>query len=158
MKFQYIIPILAVALFSVVAVNWMGAEEDTVADRAGEYARSTYQYAPDADTITDAEIDTLMPDFRFWSHWAYHYTIDVDNISGTTNIIAILQERSGDTTGDWFEVGRDTLSAAGTIRLPLTTDTDPQKGQVQGRRQRLIIDGAGTQSSEYTIIGNYRMW
>jgi hypothetical protein len=79
--------------------------------------------------------------------WSYNYVVTAANVSGTTNIIAILQESNARTGNVWYEVERDTLAAAGTKRLHGGT-TKPL-GYVKGVRQRLILDGSGTQVSTY---------
>ncbi|MBK6622905.1 MAG: hypothetical protein IPG32_19340 [Saprospirales bacterium] len=74
--------------------------------------------------------------WTFYDLWNYNYTLTATQLSGTTNIIAVLQENnyiSGNTTA-WYEVERDTLVGAGTLRLYGGTNTAPSyvKGSGNG--------------------------
>lgn len=95
------------------------------------------------DTITNATNDTVDIPVNLLTDRNWAWSIVCTNLSGTTAVIAIVQEAS--TTGtaasavDWDEIGRDTFSATGQdwIRGSHTT----------GFKHRLILDGSGTQST-----------
>jgi len=95
------------------------------------------------DTITNATNDTVEIPVNLLTDRNWAWTIVATNISGTTAVIATVEEAS--TTGtqaaaiDWDVIGRDTFSATGQdwIRGEHTT----------GFKQRLILDGSGTQST-----------
>lgn len=101
-----------------------------------------------SDTITDAENDTLYLGANLISRWSYNWHINTTQLSGTENIIAIVQETnnasaSQSTPTDWIEVARDTFTANEDGRI--TGET------VYGIKQRLILDGSGTQSTTYSV-------
>lgn len=115
-----------------------------------------YQYTWTADTITNTEADTLTGVTLYYDLWNYNYTLTATQLSGSTNIIAVLQENNyttGNTTA-WYEVERDTLVGAGTLRLYGASNTAPSL--VKGVRQRVIQTGVGTQSSRYTLKGTWK--
>ena len=121
-------------------------------------APAYFFYEPTDGSITNTAIDTLLVPYGFWSHHNYSLTVDVTNSSGTTDIIAIIQERSGQNTGTWFEVDRDTIAATGQLKFPSANNVEVvDKDKVQGRRQRLILDGGGTHVSTYSVQANYRL-
>lgn len=116
-------------------------------------AASSYYIYPsggttyNGDTITNATNDTVdIPD-RLLNDRNWAWTITATNISGTSSVIAIVQEAS--TTGaastaiDWDEIGRDTFAPGGSA-----TVSDWIRGEhTTGFRHRLILDGSGTQST-----------
>lgn len=115
-----------------------------------------YQYTWTTDTITNTESDTLTGVTLYYDLWNYNFTNTATQLSGTTNLIHVLQENnyiSGNTTA-WYEVERDTLAGAGTLRLYGGTNTAPS--YVKGVRQRVILTGVGTQSSRYTLKGTWK--
>lgn len=114
-----------------------------------------YQTPETSDTITDAENDTLSVSPNLISFWTYNHTIDITSLSGSVSIIAILQENNERTGGTWYEVERDTATGAGQLRLH-GADTPSGLGYVKGIRQRLILDGSGTQSTKYTKNSTYK--
>ena len=106
-----------------------------------------YTYPWPSDTITNTGADTLTVPTTLVSLWSYNYVITAANVSGTTSIIAVLQESNARTGTVWYEVERDTLAAAGTKRLhggAINT-----LGYVKGLRHRLILTGTGTHVSTY---------
>jgi hypothetical protein len=118
-----------------------------------------YQTGETIDTIANAANDTLTFAPNLISKWIYNHTVDVTSLSGTVNIIAILQENNERTGGTWYEVERDTLAAAGQIRLHGAYNASKNSqvtGFVKGLRQRLVLDGSGTQSSRYIHNGTYK--
>lgn len=124
-------------------------------DDAENLAARNWFYQTTSDTITDAENDTIVTNFGFYTQWTYNVTLEATQLSGTTSIIAILQEQNPYATSenDWYEVERDTISATGIIRL---YGGSGDLAHVKGRRQRVVLDGSGTQSSTYTLDTNYK--
>lgn len=102
----------------------------------------TYTFTP--DTITNTESDTLLLPADFISPWSYAYQIVMDSLSGTDTLSFVVQEsvlRSGNT--DWITVATGAGSAS--VRTRITG------ALMYGRRQRIIVNGAGTQSTRYSI-------
>jgi hypothetical protein len=113
-------------------------------------AGGIYKPAVKTATITNTGADTTLVPVNLISLWAYNWTASATQTSGTSNIIVVVQE-SNETTGNlWYEVGRDTLSAAtgGLIKNG--------KGTVGGVRQRVIATGVGTHVSAYRLTGTYK--
>ena len=113
----------------------------------------TYKYSASLDTLTNTANDTINIDELLTSQWTYNWQINCTNISGTTNIIAILQESNNNS--NWYEVERDTAATTEILRLhgsELNADPDNNVlGYVKGLYQRLILDGGGTHSTSYTV-------
>jgi hypothetical protein len=102
----------------------------------------TYIFTP--DTITNAESDTLLLPADFISPWSYAYHVVMDSLSGTDTLSFLIQEsvlRNGNT--DWITVATGAGSAS--VRTRITG------ALMYGRRQRIIVNGAGTQSTRYSI-------
>lgn len=102
-----------------------------------------------SDTITNAENDTLYLGANLVSRWSYNWHINTTELSGTQDVIAIVQETnnasaSQSTPTDWIEVARDTIDTA-SEDIRITGET------VYGIKQRLILDGTGTQSTTYDV-------
>lgn len=115
-----------------------------------------YQYTWTSDTITNTEADTLTGVTSLYDLYNYNFTSTATQLSGTTSLIHILEEnnfQSGNTTA-WYEVERDTMAGAGTLRLYGGSNT--AQSLVKGVRQRVIIKGIGTQSSRYTLKGTWK--
>lgn len=106
-----------------------------------------------SDTITDAGNDTLTVPVTLSSLWTYNYVVNATQTSGTTAIIAILQENNATSGAIWYELERDTIAGAGLVRLH-GLDIG---SFVKGSRQRLILDGSGTQVSPYTVTLTSKM-
>jgi hypothetical protein len=135
-------------IFGLLAVALTFMASRNADNEAREFQTTNVIYTNSwADTITDAANDTLLIPTALVSLWSYNYVITAANVSGTTNIIAILQENNARTGTVWYEVERDTLAAAGTKRLH--GGAINALGYVKGVRQRLILDGSGTQVSTY---------
>lgn len=115
-----------------------------------------YETATVADTLTDTENDTITHSTRFISLWTQNHTVDIVSLSGSVSVIAILQENNARTGGTWYEVERDTASAAGQIRLHGGSTSNTGLSYVKGLRQRLILDGSGTQSTTYSYKATYK--
>ena len=131
----------AVAAFSLLAFSSPDAET-----ASGVYRRSW------SGTITNAGNDTLSIPVTLSSLWTYNYVLNATQTSGTTSIIAIVQENNSTSGSVWYEETRDTLTGAGTIRVKQNEDIP----LVLGSRQRLILDGGGTQVSPYTVTGTFK--
>lgn len=113
-----------------------------------------YENTFTADTITNAENDTLTISPNLISFWSYNWTLRATQESGTKDVIFILQE-SNERTGDsWYEVERDTASGSGTTITRLFGSG--LSGRAQGVRQRVILDGSGTQSTTYVVKATYK--
>ena len=103
-----------------------------------------YAYTFTPDTITNAERDTLLLPADFVSPWSYVYHIVMDSLSGTDTLSFVIQEsilRSGNT--DWITVATAAGSANVSARIT--------GALMYGRRQRIIVNGAGTQSTRYSV-------
>ena len=95
-----------------------------------------------SDTITDTEADTIVINNNLFSFWKYNHTVKGVEESATIDLTLTLQE-SNTTSGDeWYTIATDSVDADGEI-ISITGDN-------YGVRQRLIITGAGSQSSIYT--------
>ena len=114
-----------------------------------EAAASSYYIYPtgsttyEIDTVTNATNDTVTIPVNLLTDRNGVWSIQCTNLSGTTAIIAIVEESTylGTTSSatDWHEIGRDTFSATGKDWIFLDHTT--------GFKQRLILDGSGTQST-----------
>lgn len=146
---KYLLPALLL-LCALVAFNWKGTDVpayEYTGDRSEVFepmASSIVRYTFTADTITDAENDTLSLPYNLFSSFTSLYQLTRTNLSGTTNVAVTLQQSaltSGDT--DWVTVG--TTSGTGATIEALTLNP------TYGIRYRLIVDGTGTQSTRYTV-------
>jgi hypothetical protein len=120
---------------------------------------SNYEYSPSADTITNTENDTLTVPTALASLWSYQNVVDCTRLSGTLALIYILEENNSRTGGVWYEVERDTITNAATAQGRLHGNegaANTTLGWVNGMRQRVIIDGSGTQSVRYTHKATYK--
>lgn len=113
---------------------------------------SIYQYTFTSDTITDTEADTLVLPVLLYSKWDYNWTVTTTQESGTTDITAKLYESHLSSGDSWYQL-TDTLALSGA------TDIDRLTGSpVAGIRQRLILTGAGTQTTTYTVKAIYKKY
>lgn len=124
------------------------ANYDLAGSSANYYLYPTSTTGYESVTITDAGNDTTTLGANLLSRWSYCWHINSTQSSGTESVIAILQETnnasaSQATPTDWIEVDRDTLTANEDLRM--TGDI------VYGAKQRLILDGSGTQSTAITL-------
>ena len=126
----------------------------TVAPSVVKYATSTEKAQVVSwvlDTITDAENDTLLMNRVQSSNWYGELQVDGRQISGT-QLLAVIVQGSAFPSPDsdqWDEVTRDTVNGS----LEQVTIDLGQMGRVN---YRVIIDGAGTQSSEYEAVLNLK--
>jgi hypothetical protein len=116
---------------------------------AFQSAANIYRYSWSADTLTNTANDTLLVPPNLVSLWTYNTVLTASNVSGTTDIILILQENNASTGAVWYEVERDTLNGAGSVRLH--GGSQAALGYVKGVRQRYIVDGDNTQVSVYSM-------
>lgn len=98
----------------------------------------------DADTITNAEKDTLAIPGTYITNYQINVSAVRTSISGTHNVKIYLDE-SGTSTGntDWRVIDSTSATTAtvGVIR----------QDKMYARRFRLRVSGTGTQSSRYKI-------
>lgn len=101
-----------------------------------------------ADTITNAENDTISIPAQFLDAWVPNVFLETTQLSGTQAINLIIQENSKLTgTTGWVSV--DTVALSGSSDADrLSYPAAPY--WVRGLRMRVIIDGSGTQSTRYT--------
>jgi hypothetical protein len=99
-----------------------------------------------ADTITNAENDTLSVAEPINSLYTYNAHFTLNNLSGTRSIKVYLQQSNVTSgTADWVSI--DSITASGsTVATYIADGTD-----FLGRRCRFIVDGTGTQSTRYTL-------
>jgi hypothetical protein len=159
-KFIYSALIAFVILAVAAPILMSSTDNETLTERLVGSAANYYLYPSSAtgftsDTITNAENDTLNLGSNLVSRWSYNWHINSTQLSGTESIIAIVQETnnassSQTTPTDWIEVARDTLTANEDLRIT---------GEVvYGIKQRLILDGSGTQSSTYSVKFAGKKW
>lgn len=103
-----------------------------------------FKPAATIDTITNAENDTITLTAKLYSQFQFNWTVITTQLSGTQSINAIVQESASDSDTDWYPV--DTVALSGSADLDRIVGT-----AVYGVRQRLIIDGSGTQSTRYRV-------
>lgn len=111
------------------------------------YAGRIHEF--DLDTLTNAETVTLPfpKSVNTMDVYDYLYQIKAENLSGTTAANVIVQESLFSTGNYWVPV--DTIAVSGSSDLFAT-------GTVQGVRQRLVIVGSGTQSTQIEVIARIR--
>jgi len=105
---------------------------------------STYRYAFTADTITNAEKDTLSFPVNLLSNFQLNVSTVRTSLSGTHNVKVYLDE-SNLTTGttDWRVIDSTSTTTATVATIRQAT--------IYGVRYRLRVSGTGTQSSRYTL-------
>ena len=133
-KVQYLFGLLIVGAFLAMA---FGNSEQY---KVGEY----YRYVPSADTITNAEKDTLLLPVTMYSQYTYCIQGVRTSLSGTHNVKFVLQQ-SNTTTGNTDWVGVDSTSTT-TATIGLL-----QGAELYGVRYRILVNGSGTQSSRYAL-------
>lgn len=115
-------------------------------DRA-EFAaapKTTYRYAWTADTITNAEKDTLSVPVNLLSNYQVQIQAVRTSLSGTHNVKLYLDESnllSGTTDWRVIDSTSTTTATIGAIRQETT----------YGIRYRVRVSGTGTQSSRYAM-------
>jgi len=104
------------------------------------------------DTLANTENDTLTMPENLISNWQYNYVLTSTQVSGTKNVIMILQENAVRSGGTWYELERDTATGASTTVHRLHGSANPDGlGWVKGVQQRIILDGSGTQAVTYQL-------
>jgi hypothetical protein len=143
MKRNHIFMLLGFALFTILALAFSAPQGE---DNVG----AMYRPAVKTATITNAGADTTLIPSNLFSLWTYSYTGSLTQTSGTSSVILIL-EGSNETTGNvWFEVARDTMSAAtGGLTKNLT-------GEVLCVRHRVRAIGVGTHVSAYRLSSVFK--
>lgn len=150
----FVLVAIAAPIFMASTAN-ESAKETIASSTANYYLYPVSATGYTSDTITNAENDTLTLGANLLSRWSYCWHINTTQLSGTESIIAIVQETnnassSQSTPTDWLEVDRDTLTANEDLRIT---------GEVvYGAKQRLILDGSGTQSSTYSVKFVGKKW
>ncbi len=109
-----------------------------------------YEYTWTKDTISNANNDTLYLPARLsplLSDFQVCYSIIRTSISGTANIAVKVEESaySSGTVTDWVSKATTAATTATAEHLVLS--------HVPGMRQRIVIDGTGTQSTSYVVRG-----
>jgi hypothetical protein len=103
-----------------------------------------YRYTWTADTITNAEIDTVSVPASFLSNYQFQIQAVRTSLSGTHNVKLYLDE-SNLTSGitDWRVIDSTSTTTAtiGAIRQSVS----------YGLRYRVRVKGTGTQSSRYAM-------
>jgi hypothetical protein len=135
--------LIGIALFAIMALAFSAPQGE---DNVGTMYRPTVKTA----TITNTGADTTLIPSNLFSLWSYSYTGSLTQTSGTSSVILIL-EGSNETTGNvWFEVARDTISAAtGGLTKNLT-------GEVLCVRHRVRATGVGTHVSAYRLSSVFK--
>jgi hypothetical protein len=135
--------LIGIALFSIMALAFSAPQGE---DNVGTMYRPTVKTA----TITNTGADTTLIPSNLFSLWGYSYTGSLTQTSGTSSVVLIV-EGSNETTGNvWFEVARDTLSAAtGGLTKNLT-------GEVLCVRHRVRATGVGTHVSAYRLSSVFK--
>lgn len=101
------------------------------------------------DTITNTESDTITISSNLLSAWSYNWTVQMSQLSGTSNISITVQESASKNGTDWITIGTDSITGtSGTKRIV--------GALVYGQRQRIIITGTGSQSTRYTVYTVYK--
>lgn len=141
----YIIFLFVLSAFVLIAATAStGTKYYTISNKA-----QVYEWI--LDTITDAENDTLTIADLQTSNWYGLLQVDGKQLSGT-QLLAIIVQASAFASPDadqWYEVQRDT--ANGTLEQ-VAIDLE----QLDAISYRVIIDGAGTQSSQYEAVLNLK--
>lgn len=137
-------------LGGLVAIAFLASLLAFAAPQNTESASPMYRPAVKTATITNDGADTLTVPSNLFSLWSYSYTASATQTSGTTAIVVVV-EGSNETTGNvWFEVDRDTVSAAaGGLTKNLT-------GEVLCVRHRVRATGIGTHVSPYRLSSVFK--
>jgi hypothetical protein len=136
MKTKFSAFILA-ALIGLVAIAATNSTNDY------QTATPYYSYSV-TDTITDGENDTITIPTRLVSKWTGLYHVAVTSLSGTLAVANTVQESASYGSTDWAQVDTTFSTSASTL------DRMEQE-VIYGPRQRIVLDGSGTQSTRYTV-------
>lgn len=118
---------------------------------AGERTEaSKFDYTFTSDTITNAENDTLEIPYKLFSKWEGLWAMEVTVASGSRDVTARIYENPWNSGEEAAWVLKD------SIDLTSASHGEVYTGVVRGVRQRVVVDGSGTQSSIYTIKAIYK--
>ena len=121
-------------------------------DHAGDrYVNASFTAS--SDTITDAEIDTIYISNLLYFDGAYYFHVTTDSLSGTDDLTFQLQAstaaNASASVGTWVNLGSSVQRTSdGTSAISGTT--------TYGLKHRLLVTGGGTQSTVYTLTGQYK--
>lgn len=135
-----LVGLIAFMLIFAAAVSPSVVRYNTSADKAQVFSWLL-------DTITDAENDTLTFSSLQTSLWSAALQVDGKQLSGTQLIATIVQGSAfpSPDADQWVEITRDTVNGSiEQLRIDI--------GDLDYVNYRIILDGAGTQSSEYEAI------
>jgi len=104
--------------------------------------RKEYRYPVTADTITNAEKDTVLIPANFLTNYQVNVSVVRTSLSGTHNVKMYVDE-SNLLTGstDWRVIDSTSTTSATVAAIRLSS--------LYGLRLRLRFSGTGTQSSRY---------
>lgn len=144
MKTSHTFLFVLAAFILIAATAATGTKYYTIPNKAQSYTWAV-------DTITDAENDTLTIADLQTSNWYGLLQVDGKQLTGTQLLAIIVQASAFDSpdADQWYEVQRDT--ANGSLEQ-VNIDLE----QLDAFNYRIIIDGAGTQSSEYEAVLNLK--
>lgn len=137
-------------LLAMVIIGFVAATSaDTTKYKTQAEKATVYSWG--LDTIADAANDTLTIGDIQTSNWYGLLHVDGKQLSGTQGIAVIVQY-SGFASPDadqWAEETRDTLNGT---QENLIIDL----GRSEAIKYRVIMDGYGTQSTEYEAVLNLK--
>lgn len=161
MKNKFLFPILLLAFAAVAtaglqsfknsganASSTLITEQDANGTLNYGSAGTYYDYTWTKDTISNALNDTLYLPARLTpllSDFQVCYSLIRTSISGTANVAGKVEETAypTGTVTDWVSKATTAATTATAEHLVLT--------HVYGMRQRIVIDGTGTQSTSYVL-------
>lgn len=158
-NFIFIGAILALALSFGLTLYVNASSNDSAEASAEVIAAATggdvalrypSQFGFTTDTITDDEADTLTVSSPLLSNLQYSWAVTSTSLSGT-DAVAIRVEESNTTSGtptDWHVVGTNAIATDTTVTV--------QGASVYGVKQRIILTGSGTQSTQYKLSAVYK--
>ena len=143
--------LLAFAVGAFVAFDkpYTSFETSVLEDGVASFAPSSGAVVKSwtADTITNAESDTLTLGEVLASPYQYSYQIRLGNISGTRSIKFYLEQTSGTGSTRWMKVDSSVTSGS-------TINDYLMKGaNTWGNKHRIVIIGAGTEVVTYKVDG-----
>ena len=150
--------IIGLGIWSALAFSDRDASKDMIdinltEEEAKNITAETFapRSAPIRVTVTGAilnsENDTLTFPYKLDSNGTLLMSITRTNVSGTTDIAALMQmsASAATTPTDWLHCDSTTTTTATTFHI--------RRDNVHGSRIREILDGRGaSQSSTYTVI------
>lgn len=143
-------PLVLGLLLAMVIIGFVAATSaDTTKYKTQAEKATVYSWG--LDTITNAGNDTLTIGDIQTSNWYGLLHVDGKQLSGTQGIAVIVQYSGfADPDADqWAEETRDTLNGS---QENLIIDL----GRSEAIKYRVIMDGYGTQSTEYEAVLNLK--